>query len=55
MKTGYKTSEFWITILLSVAGMILLTLGKDNLGTALLAAGGFSYSTSRGLAKLGAK
>ena len=51
IKPGYKSTEFWITVALGIAGVVLLATGKDTLGTALLAAAGVSYSGARGLAK----
>lgn len=57
-KPGYQTSEFWITILLCVAGVGLLAYGViDNnsngmtTGGALLVAAGVGYPVSRGIAK----
>ena len=51
MKPGWKTTEFWITVGLGIAGIVLCIVEKQELGTALLAAAGISYSGSRGLAK----
>lgn len=64
MKPGYKTTEFWITILAQVIG-ILTTIGAftpdqaDVLaqavtqiaGIVVMVAGAFGYSLSRGMAK----
>ena len=51
-KPGYKSTEFWITIILSVIGAVLIATGKQELGAALLGAAGISYNGTRGLAKL---
>ena len=51
-KAGYKTTEFWITVGVGCAGVILLATGRQDLGAFLLASAGIGYPTSRGLAKL---
>ena len=51
-KPGYKSTELYVTIVLAIVGLYLLSTGEKQLGTALLAAAGVSYSGSRGLAKL---
>lgn len=65
MKQGYKTTEFWITILVQVVG-ILATTGvftpeqstvlqkavPQIAGIVAMVAAAFGYSISRGVAKL---
>ncbi len=58
MKPGYKTTEFWITIVLTFVGAMMASGGIPEdviwgkLAGALLAAGSAAgYSVSRGLAK----
>ena len=54
MKPGIKTTEFWLSLAILVAGLVLL--GRDSetyqaIGGVLVAASGMGYSISRGLAK----
>lgn len=51
-KSGYKTTEFWISVGVGVVGVVLLCAGKETLGAALLGVAGISYNGARGLAKL---
>ncbi len=58
MKSGVKTTEFWITLVLVVLGAVLAAglLPEDSaaariVGAILAAAASFGYSVSRGLAK----
>lgn len=53
LKSGVKTSEFWVTMLLMIGGVVLIALGKDSLGAALMGASGTGYTLSRGHAKKG--
>lgn len=50
---GYKTSEFWLTVLLIVAATALrLTNGIDaDAWMVVCAGGGVAYNFSRGIAK----
>jgi len=54
---GWKTSEFWVTVLMVVCCTILIALGKievDDIGKLWpLFAGAIGYSASRSIAKLG--
>ncbi len=52
-KPGYKTTEFWMNIILATIGIILILTDKETLGTLLLGAAGVSYTGARGLAKAG--
>jgi len=66
MKTGYRTTEFWVTIVIQAIG-ILATTGvftpdaADTLTKAITELGGlvamvasaFGYSIARGMAKKG--
>jgi len=64
VKTGARTTEFWITLAAQVAGMFALFTGADvgaeaeeavRLGGGLVAAvSALGYAISRGLAKKGA-
>ena len=54
MKSGEKTTEFAITLVMIVTGGILIVLGHCIEGTALLGAAGVGYQHSRGQAKRGA-
>ena len=64
MKTGYKTTEFWVTVLIQIVGLIAalgyLTPEQSSTlvqavtqigGVAAMVAGQFGYSLSRGAAK----
>jgi hypothetical protein len=48
---GYGTSEFLISVALIVGGVVLIVMGHEEPGAALLAAVGIGYGVSRGLAK----
>lgn len=53
MKEGWKTTEFWVTVL-ALGGMILGLIGDRTTGTAAVVAGAIAsglYAVSRGLAK----
>lgn len=61
LKSGIRTTEFWLTVLVAVAGLVLIGLGavKDNealvyTGAALLVGPQAAYSLARGVAKKGA-
>ena len=64
MKTGYKTTEFWVTVLIQIVGLIAalgyLTPEQSSAlvqavaqigGVAAMVVGQFGYSISRGTAK----
>ena len=66
MKTGYKTTEFWVTVLIQIIGLIAalgyLTPEQSSTlvqavtqigGVAAMVLGQFGYSLSRGSAKKG--
>ena len=60
MKTGYKTTEFWLTLIAMLVGMLIAagTLSDDE-GALVIEAAGIlvaaiasgSYAISRGIAK----
>lgn len=64
MKTGYKTTEFWTSIIAQIAGMLVLfgvveqesataisTAATQIAGGIVTGAGAFGYAVSRGSAK----
>jgi len=58
MKPGWKTSEFWVSLMAGAAGLYLIVFGvrESNqsamtIGAGLLASAGVGYSISRGMAK----
>lgn len=53
LKSGFKTSEFWIALLMNIGGFALVILGHENVGGVVMAAGGGGYQVSRGMAKKG--
>ena len=61
MKAGFKTSEFWLTVVAAVVGAVVSTgaLGDTPwakvAGVASVALAALGYSVSRGLAKGGSK
>ena len=54
LKSGLKTTEFWVALLLCGVGVWLITRGHDEIGGLLIAASGLGYKVSRGMAKKGA-
>lgn len=52
-RPGWKTTEFWVTIIVIVAATALLLTDKIDAGLWAVAAGlpGMAYPVSRGLAK----
>lgn len=50
-KPGFRTTEFWITVLLIVVGTVLVLGGKEELGTTLILGAAAPYVVSRGMAK----
>lgn len=51
VKAGWKTTEFWIGLLMTLIGAWLIEKGKDELGAVLVAVGGLGYQGSRALVK----
>ena len=58
MKAGYKTTEFWLTVVASIVGLLfasgVIAEGSDldkimGMGATVLA--GMGYSVSRGISK----
>ena len=56
LKTGWKTTEFWMSVLSIVGGLGLQVGGliPGNAGAIIAAVAGGAYQISRGLAKAGA-
>lgn len=64
LKTGVKTTEFWVTAIAQLAGLFTLFSGLDvsqqatgavrGIGGAIAALSALGYALSRGLAKKGA-
>lgn len=50
-KPGFKTSEFWIAVLVILVGAAMLWRDKDEIGLMLIFGAAAPYSISRGLAK----
>lgn len=51
-KPGWKTTEFWITVVAITAANITAALGLDSLSAAIIAASAaIGYPISRGIAK----
>ena len=50
-KPGFKTSEFWIAVLVIVVGAVMLWRDKDEIGLTLIFGAAAPYSIARGLAK----
>jgi len=53
MTAGWRTTEFWIAVLCIVGGVILLAMGKEDIGKWLIGIGAGGYVLSRGVAKIG--
>lgn len=52
LRSGYRTSEFWIAIIAALCGAFLIVVKGDvNQGSALLGTASLGYSLSRGIAK----
>lgn len=54
VKPGYKTTEFWVTVISGVGWLTAALAGAlpPKWAAALLAASGVAYKLSRGLAKI---
>jgi len=56
MKPGWKTTEFWVTLVAQTVATWLVAFGQEALaGIILSAVSALGYTLSRGLAKTGAK
>lgn len=62
IKTGYKTTEFWFTVILQIVGALVVldvftpeqgTAVEQLVGALVMVLSAFGYSLSRGLAKQG--
>jgi hypothetical protein len=51
LKSGWKTTEFWIAVAMKLLGAWLISKGKDELGVMLITISGGGYMGSRTLAK----
>jgi hypothetical protein len=51
MKAGWKTSEFWTSMITSILGFIALFGGHATAGSVLATGATVAYAISRGLAK----
>lgn len=52
LKAGWKTSEFWITLVLLAAGCFMAYRGNDTMATILWVVPGTSYKAVRTILKL---
>ncbi len=50
-RSGSKTSEFKVTALAIIGGVVLILAGHPHEGSSLLSAAVLGYTVSRGLAK----
>ena len=48
---GWRTTEFWMALASLVAGVVLVAMGKDELGSVLIIGSAGTYAVGRGLAK----
>ena len=48
---GWRTTEFWMALASLVAGVVLVAMGKDELGSVLILGSAGTYAVGRGLAK----
>lgn len=62
IKPGWQTSEFWLSALAAIVGLLLASglvpeggLGARIVGAIMTALGAMGYSVSRGIAKGGAE
>jgi hypothetical protein len=46
-KDGWKTTEFWIAVAMTLVGVWLVERGQDTIGAALVALAGTGYKVSR--------
>lgn len=51
LKAGWKSTEFWIAVAMFLAGLYLMSKGKDELGMGLITISGVGYKASRTLVK----
>ena len=50
-KPGFKTTEFWVTMLVAAGGIALIIKGDTGQGVTLISAAAAANGVSRGLAK----
>lgn len=48
---GYKTTEFWMSLATLVAGVVLVAIGKEEMGGVLVLGSASAYTIARGVAK----
>ena len=48
---GYKSTEFYLTLVAGIVGIYLIAIGKDEIGATLLCLSGITYSAGRSLIK----
>lgn len=48
---GYKSTEFWLGLAMTLIGAWLISKDKDEIGAVLVAAGGLGYTGARALVK----
>lgn len=53
LKSGWRTSEFWITLAAYAAGTVLIARGQDFMGGILMSVATGGFQLARGLAKHG--
>ncbi len=53
LKAGWKTTEFWIALVMQAVGVWLISRDKDDLGFMLCSMSGLGYHGSRTLVKRG--
>jgi len=51
VKPGWRTTEFWMSLLTSILGVVTLFGGHATAGSILATGATVAYSVSRGLAK----
>lgn len=51
LKSGWRTTEFWMALGMKILGAWLISKGKDELGVVLITAGGGGYIAGRSVAK----
>lgn len=51
LKSGWKTSEFWITLLAYVVGCVLLSRNQDTAAAVLMSVATGGYHGARAVAK----
>lgn len=55
LKAGWRTTEFWIALGMKLIGVYLISKGQDELGSAIVLAGGGGYMLGRTSVKKAAR